>query len=86
MKIDYRKNLKLNKIKTARKDIKSKKEMECCIISKIILQKVKKIFIFAAANWKVANWDDHTEMVKTKKLMLQFAENDKCAYYLNIFE
>jgi len=44
---------------------------------------VKKIFIFAAANWEVANWDDHTEMVKNKWLTLQVAENDKCAYFEN---
>ena len=25
--------------------------------------------------------DDHTEMLNTKKLMLQFAENDKCVFF-----
>ena len=29
--------------------------------------------------------DDYPEMVKTKKLMLQFAENDKCANFEYFF-
>jgi len=41
----------------------------------------KKIFTFAAAIWGAAGYlDDHAELVKTNKLMLQVAENDKCTF------
>ena len=69
---------------STRRDAQNGVVKNCCIFFKKKLQKEKKC-IFVTANWEVANWKlYHAEMVKTNKLTLQIAENEKCVY-LSLF-